>query len=161
MPGDGGWGIVLQMEAFQKLLDNFYFYVTGYYLITPQRVSSTEFTTDPTVHLSIPDQYQGRAGFSYTIWPEQGLSLSLGGRIDGVPVRDLIGGGDPGFRRPGYAIYIEPGISWVWRNNFFNVTVPVGVDFNRERSIRDLETNTSGGGALADFLIIASYSHRF
>jgi hypothetical protein len=160
-PGDGGWGIVLQLQAFQKLIGNFYFYTTGFYLINPTRLSDTTFTTDPTVQLSVPDQYQGRLGFSYTIWPKQGLFLSLGGRIDGIPVRDLIGGGDPGFRRPGYEIYIEPAISWVWGKNTFYLSGPVGVDFNREPSIRDLETNTKGGGGLADFLIIASYSHRF
>src|SRR2546428_2548519 len=33
--------------------------------------------------------------------PERGVSLSLGGRIDGIPYHDLIGKSD-GFRRPGY-----------------------------------------------------------
>jgi hypothetical protein len=160
-PGDGGWGVVLEMQAFQKLFENLYFYTSGFYLINPRRLSSTEFTTDPTVRLSVPDQYQGRAGFSYAIWPSKGLALSLGGRIDGIPVRDLIGGGDPGFRRPGYTIYIDPGLSWSFGKNFFSVNVPVGVDFNRERSIRDLLTNTSGAGGLADFIIVASYSRRF
>src|SRR5205085_8782189 len=55
-PGDGGWGAIVEMQAFQKLVENLYFYVAGFYLINPQRISDTEFTTDPKIHLSIPDQ---------------------------------------------------------------------------------------------------------
>ncbi|HEV8544343.1 MAG TPA: hypothetical protein VGR78_18290 [Verrucomicrobiae bacterium] len=41
-----------------------------------------------TKYNSIPDQYLGRAGLSYEIWPSQDLSLSLGGRVEGVPAHD-------------------------------------------------------------------------
>jgi hypothetical protein len=160
-PGDGGWGAIVEMEAFQKLFPRTYFYTDGFYLLNPQRTSNTEFTTDPTVRLSIPDQYMGRVGLSISIWPKKGLSLTLGGRIDGIPVRDLIGGGDDGFRRPGYTVYIDPGIAWSWGKNLITVNGPVAVERNRERSIRDLETDTYGAGGLAPFVIIASYVRRF
>jgi hypothetical protein len=160
--GDGGWGIPLELVAFHKLFENMSVYVSGAYLINPRRKSDTEFTTDPSVHLSVPDSYFGRAGFTYTFWPEKGLSLSFGGRVDGVPVRDLIGGGDDGFRRPGYTVYVEPGIGWVIGKNFFSLSGPVAVDRNRETSIRDLQAGLpSGVGGLASFVLVGSYTRRF
>ncbi|HTG43841.1 MAG TPA: hypothetical protein VK633_04855, partial [Verrucomicrobiae bacterium] len=89
-PGDGGWGIILQMQAYQKVCNNLFAYLTGSYMMTPEEQSDTEFTiadvpafkafiTDEIRHNTIADQYVGRTGLSYLIWPEQGLSLSLGG----------------------------------------------------------------------------------
>lgn len=160
-PGDGGWGIPLEILAFQKLFDRTYAYVSGAYVINPRKKNDTEFTTDRSVRLSVPDNYTGRAGITYTIWPEHGISLSLGGRIDGVPVRDLIGGGDDGFRRPGYAIYVEPTIGWVHGKNFFSISGPVAVDRNRERSVRDLAGGVTGVGGVANFTLMVSYARRF
>ena len=87
--------------------------------------------------------------------------MSFGGRVDGVPVRDVIGGGDDGFRRPGYTVYVEPSIGWTTGKNFFSVSGPVAVERNRERSIRDLQGGVTGVGGLADYLIVASYTRRF
>lgn len=50
--------------------------------------------------------------FSYALLPHWGLSASLGARIDGVPAEDAIGDSE-GFRRPGYAVSIEPGLTWM------------------------------------------------
>lgn len=160
-PGDGGWGIPLELTGFQKLFKNTYGYVGGAYLINPRKKNGTEFTSDPSVRLSVPDSYFGRAGLTYAIWPEHGLSLSFGGRIDGVPVRDLIGGADDGFRRPGYTIYVEPGIGWTTGKNVFSFSGPVAVERNRERSVRDLKAGVRGVGGLANFALIASYTRRF
>ncbi|MBM3838591.1 MAG: hypothetical protein FJ398_11630 [Verrucomicrobia bacterium] len=155
------------MQAFQKIFKNTYGYASGFYLINPREKSDTQFTTDPNVLLSVPDQYQGRLGLSYTIWPEKGIALSLGGRVDGLPVRDLIGGADDGFRRPGYSVYIDPGISWSWGKNFLSFNGPVAVARSRQRSIRDILASertgqyVHGAGGIADFLLVASYSRRF
>src|SRR5439155_1341411 len=65
----------------------------------------------PVVHLAVPDVYSARAGIAYALAPARGISLSLGGRIDGIPQGDLIGGRDNSFRRPGYALYLDPGIA--------------------------------------------------
>ena len=111
-------------------------------------------------NLSVPDQYSGRAGVGYTIWPEQGLSLSLGGRIDGVPTRDLVGGSE-GFRRPGYSVSIEPGVSWNPGANRFSLLTPVMVHANRQKNIYDNRYGTHGPAAFADFVIIASFSRQF
>jgi len=109
---------------------------------------------------SVADQYLGRAGFSYGIWPQQGLSLSFGGRVDGIPTRDLVGGSE-GFRRPGYAVYVEPGLQWTKGRNIFNLYTPVLMAANRQKNIYDDRYGTHGPAAFADFLIISSFSRAF
>ncbi len=161
-PGDGGWGVILEVQAFTKLFARTYGYLNGTYLINPREKNGTQtFRSTPGEEvMSVPDQYLGRIGLSYAVWPEKGLALSLGGRIEGVPVRDVIGGSD-GFRRPGFAISVEPGLSWSSGANQLSLTAPVAVYRNRERSVADLRTNRHGDAAFADFLILFSYSRRF
>jgi len=124
-------------------------------LINPQDVNGTQ-RPSPTSSLvnSIPDQYLGRAGLSYVIWLAKALSFSLGGRIDGIPVNDLIGSSD-GFRRAGYAAYIDPGLNWVFGKNTLSLNIPVAVERNLEA------TKYSSAGAFADFIVVAGYSRRF
>src|SRR5206468_9142895 len=86
------------------------------------------------------EQYSGRIGLSYALLPKQGLSVSLAGRIEGVPVHDLIGSSQ-GFRRPGYAISIEPGVVWSKKGYTLSVSAPVALYRNRERSVPDIETS--------------------
>jgi hypothetical protein len=104
-PGDGGWGVVLETQGFQKLFKSTYAYMSASYLINPQ-----EKHPDPPISTgySIPDTYLLRAGVSYAIWACKGLSLSLGGRMEGVPATDWFGGSG-GIRRAGYVVSIEPG----------------------------------------------------
>src|SRR5437868_604984 len=95
-PGDGGWGIILELQGFQKVYGNLFAYVQGSYTLTPQEQNDTELTiadipkyaaalTPLRTHDSIPDQYFGRGGLSYVVLPKHGLTLSVGGRIEGVP----------------------------------------------------------------------------
>src|SRR5215471_8469049 len=84
-PGDGGWGLLLEMQAYQKIFGHLFGYVQGSYLITPQEQNHTETTLGDRPGIpslikydSIPDQYFGRGGFTYVIWPDAGLTLSLG-----------------------------------------------------------------------------------
>lgn len=156
--GDGGWGIVLQMQAFQKLVHNLYAYASGFYLLNPQNTSGIN---------SIADVYSARAGLSYDFWAEKGLSFSLGARIDGAPVRDLIGDSYDCFRRAGYAIYIDPALTWTRGKNSFSVGVPIAVERYEERTLSDMARSNATGmrvggrGGFADFLVTASYSRRF
>ena len=167
-PGDGGWGLLLEMQAYQKIVGNLFGYVQGSYLITPQEQNNTEtplgdnpFIPSLIRHDSIPDQYFGRGGFSYVIWPKGGVTMSLGARIEGIPVYDAVGD-SMGFRRPGYTISIEPGISWTGRKNSFSVYAPVAVYRIRERSAPEIALGVPGGdAAFADFSILASFTHRF
>jgi hypothetical protein len=48
----------------------------------------------------------------YTFLPKLGLTVTLGGRLEGAPPNDLIGSSG-GRRRPGYAVSIEPGIVFI------------------------------------------------
>jgi hypothetical protein len=152
-PGDGGWGVTLDAQGFQKIVRNTYAYLQASYLITPQERNT------PTGY-SIPDTYLLRAGVSYTVWPSQGLSLSLGGRMEGVPVTDWFGGSE-GSRRPGYSVSIEPGVTWVHRKLAINVTAPVAIERNREKSVSDLRNGTHGDAAFADYIITGSITYRF
>jgi len=163
-PGDGGWGMVLEMEAFREIAKNLYAYTAGFYLINPRVKNGTETlrsTPGNVVINSVPDQYLGRVGLAYVLWPEKGVSFSLGGRIDGIPTRDLIGGGDDGFRRPGFAIDLEPGLSISRGKYTFTLSGPVALLRHEERSIRDLQAGTRNGGGFADYLILASFSRKF
>jgi hypothetical protein len=167
-PGDGGWGIVLELQAYQRIYGNLFVYIEGSYLLTPQEQNGTETTlgdnpATPSVlkYDSIPDQYFGRGGFSYVILPKQGLTLSFGSRIEVIPVYDAIGG-SMGFRRPGYTISVELSISWTYKNNTLSVYAPVAVYRNRERSAPEIALGRPGGdAAFADYSILASFTHRF
>ncbi len=156
-PGDGGWGAILQIEGFQKIVSNTYAYLDMNYLINPQEKDAA-----PPVGTgySIPDTYLLRSGLTYVIWPAQGLSLSLGARMEGVPVEDWIGG-SAGSRRPGYAISIEPGVTWVYKKWAFTVTAPVAIERNRERSVSDIANGSHGDAAFADYIITSAVSYRF
>jgi hypothetical protein len=141
-------------------------------LLNPRELNGTEtpFGDDPVltggitgyIFDSVPDQYLARGGLTYGIWPKIGLSVSLGARIEGVPVRDLVGGSD-GYRIPGYAISIEPGISITRDKWTLSVTAPVPVERHASTSVTDARTNSpvAGYGAFADFLVTASVSYRF
>lgn len=110
---------------------------------------------------SISDQYFGRVGLSQALWPSHGLGVSLGGRIEGVPVYDAIGD-SLGYRQPGYTVSVEPGISWMGKKNSLSILAPVAVYRNRERSAAENAMNRRGGDAsFADFSILASFRHEF
>jgi hypothetical protein len=166
--GDGGWGIILELQGFKKLYPRIYAYLNGTYLINPRNVNHVETGRSRANEriMSVPDQYLGRVGLTYVVWPEKGVSLSLGGRIEGVPVRDLIGRSD-GFRRPGYSISIEPGVSWVYGANTLTMHAPVALLRDRQRSVTDLQNSrltgnrVHGDAAFSDFMILMSYSRRF
>jgi len=152
-PGDGGLGVILQAQGFQKIVKNTFAYLDASYLINPQE-------KDTATQYSIPDAYLLRAGLSYAVWPSKGLSLSLGARMEGVPVTDWFGE-STGFRRPGYAISIEPGVTWMYKQLSISVTAPVALERNREKSVAEIASGQHGDAAFADFVITSSVSLRF
>jgi hypothetical protein len=84
----------------------------------------------------------------------------MGGRIEGVPVHDLIGSSE-GFRRPGYAVSAEPSVSWRRGPHTVSLTVPIAVERNRQRSVPDLARGSHGDAAFADYVVLAGYWRRF
>ena len=159
-PGDGGWGIILQLQAYQKAFHNGIAYFTGSYLMNPRRLSDVAKEPGGNVYWSVPDVYSARLGLAYALWPQQGISVSLGGRIDGQPIRDLIGGGDPGFRRPGYSVSLDPSVALTTGPSQFTVSAPLRLGANREASVLDLQAGKHGGGDFASILVFVSYSRR-
>jgi len=170
-PGDGGWGIIMQLQAFQQVAPGALAYVSASYLLNPR--VQTEATIgrpiglpgDPAAgtpyYLSVPDAYSVRTGVSYAVASSLGLSASLGGRLDGVPVEDFINGGDENFRRPGYSVFVDPGIDLSLGANTFTLNIPVRAYADRRANLYDRLVNVQGGGNLAKWQVLAGYTHRF
>ncbi|HET8736368.1 MAG TPA: hypothetical protein VFM69_07200 [Pricia sp.] len=170
-PGDGGFGITLDFQVYRKLVEDFYLYAGGFYLINPRETNGIRTfreTLSPILEneaiAAVPDQYSVRAGLSYTI--SNTLSTSLGARFDAVPVEDLIGGNE-GFRRPGNVLSVDPGISFTKNNLTLNLNVPFAVRRERPQSVTDRQTEVltgeprNGDAAFADYLINFGISFKF
>lgn len=169
-PGDGGWGFTVEAFVYHRLTDGLTAYAQGFYLFNPGDTNGVSTATsfprrNPYEQImSIPDQYSARGGLVQDLG--HGFSVGLGGRIDGVPVRDLLGDSN-GFRRPGFSLFLEPGVYWAKEAWTASLTVPVAVYRNRQRSVADrrLSQDTGefvhGDAAFADFLVTASLSRTF
>ena len=163
--GDGGWGVILQGQAFRQVARRTFAYFTGSYLLSPR--NQTDVTRAPvgepnaTVHISVPDVYTGRLGVIYGVLPEQGLSVSLGGRVDGIPYHDIIGKSD-GFRRPSYIVFVDPGIALERGPSTFTISTPVRVASRlATQAMAKQSSGTIGAGDLAGVLIFFGYARRF
>jgi hypothetical protein len=167
-PGDGEWGIIFDLSAFRTILnDKASLYLSGAYLANPEDTNGV-----PTFRggrmgfeaiMSSADQYLLRTGVSFfEIFGRKNLHFALGGRWEGVPIRDVFGDSN-GFRRPGYAISIEPTITRTVGRESFSIAVPWAVQRNRQASVPDeLGGNgDAGDAAFADYLILTNYSRRF
>jgi hypothetical protein len=170
-PGDGGWGVLLQVQGYQQVRRGVVAYLSASYLLNPRvRTDATigrpiGLPGDPAAgtpyHLSVPDAYSLRSGVSYAVAPRRGLSALLGGRLDGVPVEDLVSGGDAHFRRPGYSVFVDPGLDLSAGANTFTLNVPVRVFADRRANLYDRIIDRQGGGNLAKLQVLASYTHKF
>lgn len=172
-PGDGGWGFTLEMNSYVEVIPRWQLFAQGFYLFNPSNVNGTPTRTGGGLRgnpfenvMSIPDQYFGRVGINHILIPKWNVAINLAGRIEGVPVRDAIGSND-GFRRPGYAVSIEPGINWMPGRWQFALSAPVRVHANRLRSVADERWTESSGvfrhgdAAFADFLISFNVGRQF
>lgn len=157
--GDGGLGIVGQVQGYRKIVRNTYGYAQGWYLLTPRNTTHV-ISPYPGVPLSVPDIYSVRFGAVYDIPRARGLSVSFGPRIDGIRYRDLLGGSD-GFRRPGYSLYLDPGVMFVQKHATITINFPWLIHEDFQRSRVDFQLNKLGGGDLAEHLLLAQYSFRF
>jgi len=167
-PGDGGWAITFQAQAHQRVKEGIYLYGSGSYMASPR--AQTEVVLGPTgppsaVHWSVPDVYQARLGAAVSVWPDQGLTVSFGGSLSGIPRRDLFGGGDSTtVKRTSQIVYADPGLSLNRGKSTFTLSIPIRIHVNRFKSL--LEARSTGrlginGGGFANYLVFASYSYRF
>jgi hypothetical protein len=166
-PGDGGFGFVTELQAF-KGVGEATFYASGSYLFNPKETNGvpTYRGRESEAIMSVADQYAARVGVGIPAPFNKRVGLSLSARLEGVPVEDKFGG-SLGFRRPGYSIGIEPGVSYTWKRTALNISVPYLVRRVRPQSVPDkLEseargTHVQGDAAFADYLVIVGFSRRF
>jgi hypothetical protein len=164
-PGDGTWGFSLSTQAYRELLWHTSGYFTGSWMFSPADTTGVKtFRSAPGEDVnSAADEYLWRGGFSRPVTGvrfARGLALSIGGRMEGVPVRDAFGKSD-GFRRPGYVISIEPGLMYVRGHYMFNASGPWAMERNRKISVTDYRNHTHGDAAFSDYTVMASLSRWF
>jgi copper ion binding protein len=167
-PGDGGWGITTEIQAFHTIKRAMIF-ASGNYLINPRNTNGTPSLTvarlapgavpaasnyNKLVN-SVPDQYLVRTGGSLGLG--RGLAASFAWRVEGMPRYDLLGRSD-GFRRPGLEMFVEPGISYSTGRGTLSFNVPIG--FYRDRKL-DPYTNLAGDATFPNHIALGSYSVRF
>lgn len=160
-PSDGGWAILTQAQTFRQVASRLHVYAFGSYMISPKAQSDVVFAPGSTLHWSVPDVYSARVGAAWSVLQDQGLSLSLGARVDGIPVRDLLGGGDDNtVKRTSRVVFVDPGVTLGRGQDTFTISVPVRAHVNRIKSLYEVKTNGLNGGGFAKYLVFVSYSRR-
>ena len=170
-PGDGGWGIAGEIQAF-KGFGRFVAFASGTYMANPREVNDYN-RNGPNApaddsgalnHLySITDQYAARVGVATQV---KMIGVNLGLRLEGVPSSDLVGG-SRGRRRPGYTLGLDPGVSYGWKGNAVSVNVPIALRRVRSQNYADkLESEAegeivNGDAAFADWALQIGYTRRF
>lgn len=178
-PGDGGVGFSLELQGFRQLYKGVYGFASGYYLFNP-RESNGSFKSAPKAGLegyniyASPDQYLARIGVMGSILKSKALTLSLAGRWEGIPAYDAFGG-QVAYRRPGYVVAIESGVSYRHKKHTLGLFVPYNIVRNRIQSAADIadqnlqnskiadaskKVHVQGDAAFADYSINVNYTYR-
>ena len=168
-PGDGGWAVLTQIQGFRQVTDRTALYAFGSYMVSPKDRTEIKGAPVPApnsgLYWSVPDVYSMRAGAAFNVLPDQGLSVSLGARLDGIPVHDLIGGGDDNsIKRTSYIVFADPGLSLTRGKDNVTLSVPWRIALNRVKSLTEQQPGasaTANAGGFARYLVFASYSRRF
>ncbi|HZF65275.1 MAG TPA: hypothetical protein VEZ55_12345 [Chitinophagaceae bacterium] len=171
--GDGGTGFSTELNAYYNISRSWGTYANAYYLFNPREQNGTSTARGGTSSLtqirngssvmSVPDQYMLRAGANFQI---KNIQFSAGARMEGIPSEDVIGGSS-GFRRPGYVITAEPGITYTSKKVSVYSFVPIALKRNRTQSYADkIQTKktgnyTIGDAAFADYAINVGASFKF
>jgi len=164
-PGDGGWGVMFESQAFYRVQRVFLF-ASGSYLANPKDENDTPSIIAilglPTnvgqfkglgVN-SVPDQYLTRIGGTVRVW--KGLSATVSWRMEGLKRYDLFGASH-GWRRPGTEMFIEPGIAWARGPHMVTFNVPMGYYYNRRANPY---TGIAGDATFPRQVFLTSYSLR-
>jgi hypothetical protein len=166
-PGDGGLGVIVEVDYLREISRNVYVYANGSYLFNPKNTNGTKTNRGNPfeAEMSVPDQLFVRAGARYMI---KQFQLGIGGRVEGIPVHDIIGKTD-GFRRPGYIVSLEPSALVHVGKHVVGVNVPIALYRNRTKSVADQRLqdqnndgkDVHGDAAFADWLLSVTYAFRF
>jgi len=160
-PGDGGWGLIADLQGYKALGSRFTAFGSGTWLANPRDTNSTPTrgtaVGDPDAPRfnSVSDQFVFRAGGQVALTPDS--SVSLAWRAEGVPRYDVLGASN-GRRRPGVEMYWEPGLTVTTGRHTFSFNLPVGYYYNR---FPDPYTGNPGDSTFPEYVNIATYSFRF
>jgi hypothetical protein len=109
-----------------------------------------------------------------SVLPSKNLTLSLAVRAEGIPAYDAFGG-QVAYRRPGYVVAVEPGVSFRTGKHSFSLFVPFNFIRDRIQSAADIarqnlensvitdeaeKVHRQGDAAFADYSINFNYSFR-
>jgi hypothetical protein len=161
-PGDSGWGLPVDLSLSYYATDALALYLEGSYLLNGKNTSGAlTGSTNPLLReISVADQYGARAGVAYGISALPGLGVSLGLKLEGVPVKDLIGKSD-GYRQPGYGTSIDPVVSYTWGKSLLMVNVPYYVYRRKMANTAELaEGKAPGISAFADYQVGVNFVHQ-
>jgi len=176
-PGDGGLGFSVEVQGFTQLYKGIYGFANGYYLFNPKESNGTyKSAASPGLEgyniYACPDQYFARAGLLTSVLKSQNLTFSLAGRFEGIPAYDAFGG-QKAYRRPGYVVAVEPGVTYRTGQHTISLFVPYNFKKNRIQSAADIadqnlqnklitdpsqKVHVQGDAAFADYSISLGYS---
>ena len=169
-PGIGVWAIPVSVASYQALSKSTQAYFNGSYLVTPSETNGVANASPPgfpapapqNAQVSAADEYLLQLGVAYSVAKVHGLTVTGGLRKEGVPAHDLIGG-DLGFRRPGYAVSLEPGVLYSMHggHDLLTANIDRALYRNRIASVPDMQLGTHGDAAFADWVWLAGFQHRF
>jgi hypothetical protein len=171
--GDGGTGITLEINAIYNVTKSVSVYGNLYYLSNPREQNgvstarggtpSASAVANGSAVMSVGDQYMVRAGANIAV---KNFIFSLGARDECLTVHDLIGGSN-GFRRPGFIISAEPGVTYNFKKVSLYGFVPAAIVRNRTQSVPDkISTELTGktahgDAAFADYAVNIGATFRF
>jgi hypothetical protein len=89
------------------------------------------------------------------------LSATFGPRDEGVPAYNLFPVSNDGFRRPGFAVSAGPGGQYGRGSNTLTAGVYKAIHRDRTVSYPDSVYHTHGDAAFAQYVWLASWTHRF
>lgn len=164
-PGNGGYGMVMQWQGFRAVGNHLIFYTDGDYIASQGDTNGVQRSTSTTTPLNNfvarSDQYLLEGGVSIPIEQVRGLAVVFGARDEGVPARNLFPNDNDGFRRPGFAVSAGPGVQYGRGSNILSGSVFKAIHRDRTTSVPDEVYGTHGDAAFAQYVWLASYTHRF
>jgi hypothetical protein len=165
--GDGGVGIIAEVNGFLNVSRSFSLYTNLYYMANPRNTNGTRTYLEllsPTLAesdiMSVPDQYLARLGMNYSFGSSKAFTASLGARLEGVPAYDFIGKSEK-WRRPGYVFSIEPSVNYSFKRMNIFANVPVALVRKRIQSYNDKQNSIKTGTVIYGDAAFADYSINF
>jgi hypothetical protein len=163
-PGQGGWGIPWEWTAYRNWRGSQFYFNGSYTMMTKDLGARRSNSNNPvtlTQFNAVTDQYLLEGGVAHPLRRVKGLTVLFGPRMEGVPAKNLLPVGDNlGFRRPGFAVSVEPGVQYAKNGNVFSITIARAIYRDRTRSVPDILTDGHGDAAFANWVWLANYTFR-